>query len=678
MSTRRILPAPTDLAGVFLFIIGAVAFRATSDPTSCVVPRLDRLTVAEIDAYTDACIRRASSAVDSLLAKRGPRTVQNTLRPYDDILQNMAGSGFLNVLRVAHPDTAIRSSAVRAQARLRDFRQTRLRGPAIFDLLASIDTTGADAETRFYIATELRALRHDGANRDAATKPRIESLRREITRLEQRFGENIAAAEPPMIFEREADLDGVPSRWLATMSRGPQGEVLVPAAELQTVIGSARDTAVRERAFVRSMSRAAANHFVLDSLLRARYALATLLGYPSWAHYQLAVSMVGSAEKARAFLDEFRTRTTPMVIRAMAQRARILEAQSGMPLRAIPLRDFAISARPEPGSGGERGGRGEQSLRRSPYFAYPRVRDELITLARELFDLEFRRSPDIPVWHPLVEAFRVYENGREIGVAYLDNYQRPGKAAGPAATHPMRVGQKDRVLPEAAITSSIVRDTVDRLIRHQDVVTFFHEFGHLLNFLLAVRTWHGTSGAPWESDFRELPSVFFQQLAVDSTVLRRFARHYRTNEPIPDSLLASLVAPGANNSGLMLQWRARMSLDLHDRAPSNIDSIVRQSFQDAQPQGAITVVLPNQPIHPEAAFSHLSGYGAQYYTYLWSNVIAQDMLSRFEHGMLDTAMTHRYRRTILEPAGSQPAMQMIENFLGRPFRFDAWAHTIGR
>jgi thimet oligopeptidase len=233
------------------------------------------------------------------------------------------------------------------------------------------------------------------------------------------------------------------------------------------------------------------------------------------------------------------------------------------------------------------------------------------------------------------------------------------------------------VLPRAAINMSLVRDRPGNrgLLGSEEVAGLFHEFGHLLENLLAVRPWFGTSGLPVEFDFREVPSIVFERWGRDSAVLRSFARHYRTGEPLPDSLVAALRQADELRSGFGIRgllFRARLSLALHQRSPGgDIDSIAR-ALRDATTPGE----PPRVATHPEASFTHLVGYEAAYYTYIWSAVIADDLLSRFTAGLLDPVTARAYRRAILEPGRSAPAEQHIERFLGRPFSLSAWAHSL--
>jgi thimet oligopeptidase len=630
--------------------------------------RLDRLTPADVRGLVDHSIAEATSFLAQILAVRGTRTVENTLRPYDDLLIHFNAVQIVGLLAVVHPDSDVRAAAAEGIRRRGAF-QTALRlNPQLYHALAAIDTAAADAETRYYLARLLAEFRRDGVDRNDAVRTTIAALRDEQRRLEQRFNENLRLDTASLAFGDSAELAGLPPDWLQSQPRGPAGEIRVGVGDLRFVLQNARNPESRERTAIRLQNRGApANHFVVDSLLRARERMATLLGYPTWAAYQFDGMMAGSPRAVERFLDEIQRRSEPAVSRELEQAPAVL-GQPG-PLRMSDLQYLAFHA--ETGGGGARSG----ALVRE-YFPYERVRDAILHLADTLFGLQFRPAPDLPVWHPSVEAYRVFDAGRLAGIAYLDTHRRPGKLPA-SSTAAIRWGVSGRVLPRAAINMSLVRDRPGDpgLLGSEEVAGLFHEFGHLLEDLLAVRPWFGTSGLPAEFDFREVPSIVFERWGRDLAVLRSFARHYRTGEPLPDSLVASLRQPDEMRSGLGLRGsllRARLSLALHERPPGgDIDSIAR-TLRDATMPGE----PPRVATHPEASFTHLVGYEAAYYTYIWSAVIADDLLSRFTAGLLDPVTARAYRRGILEPGKSAPAGQYIERFLGRPFSLSAWAQTL--
>jgi Zn-dependent oligopeptidase len=290
-----------------------------------------------------------------------------------------------------------------------------------------------------------------------------------------------------------------------------------------------------------------------------------------------------------------------------------------------------------------------------------------------LFGVTFRAAPDTPVWHPSVRAWEVLEGGRLAGRFYLDAHPRPDKFRH-AAQFNIRTGVPGRQIPEAALVCNFPGGTPGDpgLMEYGDVRTLFHEFGHLLHTLFARQRWGGVGGICTEMDFVEVPSQLLEEWTQDHATLATFARHHVTGETIPEPLVRRMTAAHAFGRGLAVRRQmvfARVSLACHDREPSRVDpdGIVEQTWR-------AYVRFPFvDGTHIACAFSHLGGYSAGYYAYMWSLVIAKDMFGRFaRERMLDPGVAHVFRDAVLAPGGSAPATELVERFLGRPFRFDAW------
>jgi len=652
-------------------IIGSVLLCSAIiavDPAGAQVRELplDRLTPGDVRALVDSSIAKASVYRDSLLAVRGQRTVRNTLRLYDEMSIAFNAGQIVALLTNVHPDSAVRAAAAEGVRRRSAFFTDLRLDPRLYRALVAVDTSRADAETKYYIARVLALYRHDGVDRDSSTRARIAALRDETVRLGQRFNSILAADTAPVLLADTTALGGLPGDWLKAQRRGPAGEIAVTPEDMRFVLQNAEDAGVRRQVILRLQNRGApGNHFVVDTLLRVRAQLATLLGYPSYAAYQFENHMAESPERVWRFLDDLLRTTEPAVQRDVARAESLL----GRPPQAGDFQFLVYHLRGSPTAR-------PNALR--PYFPYARVRDALFHIADTLFGLQFTAAPDIPVWHPDVEAYRLAEGGTPVGIAYLDVHRRPGKPVS-SSTASIRLGVRGRVQPRTALLLSLPQPRPGEpvLLGSEDVALLFHEFGHVLENLVTVRPWFGTSGLPAEFDFREVPSLVFEHWGRDPAVLRTFARHYRTGEPLPDSLVAALRQPDETRTGLgvrALLARARISLALHERPSptSDIDSIVQAQIVASNRLGRVT-----GESHPEASFTHLVGYEAAYYTYLWSAVIAEDVLSQFKSGLMDPVTTRAYRRAVLDPGRSRPAGASIEQFLGRPFGLDAWAATLG-
>jgi thimet oligopeptidase len=606
-----------------------------------------------------------------LLAVRGRRTIANTLTLYDQLRRQLEGADNQATLVAAvHPDSGLRATAEAAGQRVSALGTEISLDRRIYDALTTMDTAGADAATRYYVERALLGFRLAGVDKDEATRTRIRALNEELVTISQEFNRNIREGTRTVTVDSAAELAGLPEDYVTAHRPGADGKIVLTTEypDAVPVLTYARNDDLRRRMRIAFDTRAyPKNMAVLDRLIARRAELAHLLGFASWADYATADKMVGSAAKASAFIDRI-AEASAAAARSDYQRLLDRKRQDDPSATAVNrwesgyLRELV-----------RRSSYDFDSQKVRPYFPYEAVKQGVLDISSRLFGLTFRRV-NVPVWHPSVEAYEMFEGGRRVGRFYLDMHPRPGKFSH-AATFPIRAGIGGQDLPEGALVCNLPGGTAGDpgLMSHDDVVTVFHEFGHLLHAQLGGRgRWLGQSGVKTEWDFVEAPSQMLEEWIRDPAVLATFARHYQTGEPIPAALVRQMNRAEAFGRALDVRAQmslARISLSVYDRPPTrvNTDSIV-------QAVGAEYLPYPPMPeTHFQAAFGHLDGYSAMYYTYMWSLVIAKDLFSGFDRSdLLAPAPAKRYREAILAPGGSAPAAVLVERFLGRPFSFDAW------
>jgi thimet oligopeptidase len=315
-----------------------------------------------------------------------------------------------------------------------------------------------------------------------------------------------------------------------------------------------------------------------------------------------------------------------------------------------------------------------QSVR--PYFPFMQVKQGILDAAGDLFHVSFQQEPNVPAWDPSVETWIVIDSGKVIGRFYLDMHPRPGKYSH-AEMVPVLDGIRGKQLPEAILVCNFPAPTASDpgLMDYGDVETFFHEFGHLMHHILGgQQQWAGISGISMESDFVEAPSQMLEEWIRSPQVLAKFARHYKTGDPIPAELVARANRAAAFGRGF---WVARqnsfsaISYDIYKTKPESVD-LDKVTF-DADRK--YTQFKPLPETHMWASFGHLGGYSSAYYTYLWDKVIAEDFFLQFDHkNLLAGDAPMRYRHVVLEPGGSMSANDLVKKFLGRPQNMVALQH----
>ena len=409
-----------------------------------------------------------------------------------------------------------------------------------------------------------------------------------------------------------------------------------------------------------------ANDVVFKKLLNERYQYATTLGFENWAAYNAYDKMAKDTKTIASFIEEIAKLTEPRAKAEIEELMALKRADNPDAdgfyawdrfyyTEALKRQKYDVDA---------------QSVRQ--YFAYEKVKRGILSVASRIYGVTFQQS-DRPVWHPSVEAYDVYEGDTLIARFYLDMHPREGKY-GHAASFGMYSGIEGLQLPAATLVCNFPEPTPSNpaLMEHNDVQTFFHEFGHLLHQLFAGRHhWAKQSGINCEWDFVEAPSQLFEDWAWDYDVLKMFATNDK-GEVIPKDLVERMkqsdnVGKGVHNMRQISY--AALSYTYHSVDPKDIDlqATMNDVFAKYSP------FKQYEGDHTFASFGHLNGYSSMYYTYMWSLSIAKDLAVPFhKNGLLSTDTARKYRETILSVGGAQDAKDMVHNFLGRDYNLDAF------
>lgn len=581
------------------------------------------------------------------------------------------------LLSESHPDAAVRAVAEERVQQLETLSAGRLLEPALFAAFAAVDTDEAradlDAEQRRLLDEVLRDFRRGGVDLPEAERARVRALTERETELSLEFSRNLRESRREIRVAPEA-LVGLPQDFLDEHPAGDDGLVVLTTdyPDFMPVREYAVDRATRT-AIVAAYNDLAwpENDAVLAELLAVRAELAQLLGYGSWADYETETRMIGrgagtggggsAGPGGGAAIADFLARLDEASAAAAAAEYPVLLErlrEDDPEASEVTIADFFYLL------GALRRERHDvdAQLVRS-YFPFDRVLPGVLAITGRLFDIEYV-PVDVPTWHADVHSYDVVRDGELLGRIHLDLHPREGKY-NHAACFGIAPGITGRVVPEAALLCNFSRG----LMTHDEVTTFFHEFGHLVHDILGgAQRFARFSGVATEWDFVEAPSQLLEEWAWDAEVLATFTAN-AAGEPIPAELVEKMVV--ADRFGRALEVRrqlghANVSYHLHVDRPADLQAATEHWYRVTSP------VQPLPGVHSYAGFGHLTGYGACYYTYQWSLVIARDLLSGFGGDLLNAEAAERYRREILEPGGSRDAADLVERFLGRPFAFDAY------
>jgi thimet oligopeptidase len=629
-------------------------------------------TLVEFQQQARLEIDAAKAARDKVLAVTGARTTANTLMPYDEIAFHLNRAGNMAaIFEDLHPDAAWRGAGRTVVSEISSLRAELSLDRRIYDALAAIGDVPSDA--KWYVQRNLANSKREGALLPDATRKRIAELRRELTSLEQKYAANLSANRREIRIPA-ADLDSMPADFLKSHPTKPDGTVGVTndAGDADAVTTYAQNAAVRKQVAMLVTNRGyPENQQVVTDLIRTRHELAKLAGFPNYAEYAADSRMVSTVARHREFLRSVERASQAGAARELAE------------LLSYKQKDDPQAKRLEHGDLSYyerivREAKYKYDVRQArEYLPYGTVKEAVLGTAATLFDVEFRALKDIPTWHPSVEVYEVLDHAKVIGRFYLDMHPRANKYQH-FASGVIRTGAGGRELPEAVLLCNFPDPANGAaLIEPERARTFFHEFGHLMHAIFrGQQRWAGATRP--EQDFIEAPSQLLEEWLNSPEVLVRFTKHFKTGERMPIAMARTLIE--AKDFGKARKARASVGiswafLDMQDDAEPVADPgpLYRAHFE--------RLGIPPYEGHPESSISHMgsTGYSAAYYTYLWSQVIAKDLFTRFDpKDLLSTKVAREYRQKVLEPGGTKPAATFVQDFLGRPFNEAAYEKWLSR
>jgi len=612
---------------------------------------------AELDSFTSSGVLTDAALLNKL----------NNMDRIIDIHSSRAG-----LYSSVHPSKEVRTAAEECEQHFVELNSDISLSRPIYDALSKVDIAKLNAEDQRYVEHMLRDYHHSGVDKDQMTREKIKKLVEEINLIGQEFDKNYREGGRKIEVSSVKELAGLPKDYIARHKPSAEGKIILTTdtPDYMPIMQYAQNDALRERAYKTYRNMAyPENKPVLENLMAKRYELATLLGYSDYATLVTEDKMIKSPQNAQTFIDKVSALATP---RAQQEYQVLLKRLQKIDPKATRVNDWQKQYL-EQLIKKEQYQVDAQEIRQ--YFPFAKVQQGIFDLTQTMFGVTIRPWKT-EVWHPSVQAYEILDGNQVIGRFYLDLHPREGKYKH-AAQFEIQSGIAGVQLPMAALVCNFPGgDSPNELMEHDDVETFLHEFGHLLHTIFGGNHERvAFSGVKTEWDFVEAPSQMLEEWVWDADTLASFARNEK-GQVIPPKLVAKMRAGRNFGRGLWTKHQlfyAALSLNIYNKPPANIDidKLMEQIQSTYSPFGYVN------DTHFYASFGHLNGYSAIYYTYMWSLVIASDMFSEFEQqGLRNPAVAQRYRHAVLAPGGSKDAADLVADFLGRPFNFDAFAKNL--
>ena len=647
-------------------------------------PPFDRIEPGHFRPAFDAALKDARREVDAIAANPAPPTFANTIEALERSGRSLdrVGGVFFNLTGAATNDElqAIEREIAPALARHRN--DTYL-NEALFKridaLKAEENSLGLSAEQGRVLERYHLNFTRAGAGAPGEAKARLAAIGERLATLAAEFGQHVLADEKAWIMLLgEDDLDGLPDFFIASAGRaaaerGQKGKyaVTLSRSSIEPFLQFSARRDLREAAFRAWEARgenggATDNRAIAAEMVRLRAERARLLGYESYAHYRLADTM---AKTPRAALDLLESVWAPGVSSALKEQEALqaIIAGEGGNFKVAPW-DWRYLA--------EKRRKAEFDFDEGelkPYLQLDRMIEAAFYAASRLFGLGFEERFDLKLYDPDVRAWAVSgRDGSPIALFIGDYFARPSKRSGAWMSN-FRAQQKldGRQLPIVVNVMNFAKGAEGEasLLSLADARTLFHEFGHALHGMLSDVTYPLISGTRVAGDFVEFPSQLYEHWIKEPEMLRRFALHYKTGEPMPEALIAKLTSARRFNQGwATVEYTASALVDLKlhlDPSPADVDVVAFERRELARIGMPDAIAMRHRAPHFQHIFS--GGYSAAYYSYLWSEVLDADGFEAFEEAgdIFDAEVAHRLHDFVYAAGGSRDYDAAYRGFRGR-------------
>ena len=636
-----------------------------------------------VDEYISVAIEQAKLGVDEIKNQK-ELTFENTFTAFDKVLNNTSKAySNAHMMFWTSPDSIVRARGLEGYQKMiplfTDFYSDKELFNQFKKFSESEDYQKLVEHRKILVDDTLKGFEESGVNLNEEDLKKYKKLNEEVSDLTSQYSTNMNTATLSVIVD-EKGAEGLPESF-KDKYKTEEGTYEIPIMNSTSgpVMQNAKSEATRKEFTTKYSNRGAEKNLViLDSLVSKRYQIGQLMGYKSYAEYNVNSKMAKTPEVVWSFINDLIDRSKEKAIAdhevLKVARNKELNIQS---TEAVNPWDISYY--------------NNQILKNKYKVDGEKVREYLpmkesiegmLAMYQQLLGFEFKKVENPSVWHEEVEMYQVYEGDVLRGVFYLDLFPRPNKESwfyGVGLTEG-RLTKEGYEVPVKMLLGNFTRatDKLPSLLSYGELNTLFHEFGHIMDGVSYEGEFSAQAGS--KRDFAEAMSQIFENWIADYDILSSFAKHYETGEVFPKELFDNMKESKNLSSGMGAQRSLRSclyDLNLYDKYDPKVgldtDELWRQIDKE---MGVIPRYI--EGTHPQGSWIHINTHPVYYYGYLWSEVYAQDMFTEFEkNGLLDAETGIRYRKLILANGTQRDIVEAVEEFLGRPSNNKAYIKSLG-
>lgn len=658
------------------------------------VAPFDKIKTEDFLPAIKQAVKEHKAEIDAIVNNTEEPTFKNTLEALDYSGEKLTliTSVFYNYLS-ANTSDELQEVAAEVSPMLSKHGDEIAMNAKLFERVKKV----YEQKDKLELTTEQKKLLDDtyknfvrgGANLNEADKKRLSEINQKLSTLTLAFGNNVLAEtnKYELVIDKKEDLDGLPESLIAAAAetakeKGKEGKWVftIQKPSMIPFLTYSKKRELRKQILLAYAGKGDHNDSLdnkenIKQILKLRLEKANLLGFKTHSDYVLDRQMAKNPQNVFDLLNQVWEKALPVAKKEAAELQKMLVKDvPGATLEPWDWWYYSEKLRKE------KYDLDEEQLR--PYFKLENVRNGMFEVANRLYGITFEPLKDFPVFHPEVEPYAVKDDkGNVIGVYLMDFYPRASKRGGAWMTSYRKQQKRNgkNIIPIISLTTNFTKPTADKpsLLSFEEVSTMFHEFGHSLHGLLSNCTYPSLSGTDVPRDFVEMPSQIMENWAAEPEVLKIYARHYKTNEVIPQALIEKMKNASHFNQGFAtVEYMSAAYLDMDFHTIDNMDVINNMDVNKFETESMNKIGLIPQIIvrYRSTYFNHVfsGGYSSGYYSYLWAAAIDADAFSAFkENGIFDQKTALSFRKNILEKGGTEDPMELYKAFRGREPKVDA-------